>query len=162
MKTIRLANIITNDVLNGEGICTSVWLQGCPHRCLGCHNPQTWDFNEGTVYYQEQIINNILSLLSKNGIKRNLSILGGEPLCKENIDFTLQLAEKVKQTYSDILIYCWTGYTEEELKKNYNLSEKFKNIDVLIEGRFILKQRDITLKWRGSSNQHILYKNIDF
>lgn len=158
MKTVRLANIITNDVLNGEGICTSVWLQGCPHHCPGCHNPQAWDINGGIELKYEIAIEEILNTLEKNGIQRNLSILGGEPLWDNNADFVVALTAAVKEKYPNIIIYCWTGYTLEELNKEYLL----KNIDILIDGKFIQEQRDITLKWRGSPNQRILYKGKDF
>ena len=85
MKTIRLADIKENDIVDGEGITVSVWTQGCPHHCPGCHNPETWNFNGGTLYYQEQIIPCILKSIGKNEIKRDLSILrrrafmSGEP-----------------------------------------------------------------------------------
>lgn len=157
METIRIADIITNDVLNGQGICTSIWLQGCPHRCPGCHNPQAWDFNGGTVYYQEMLIKEILELLSRNGIKRNLSFLGGEPLCPENRDFCIALAKAAKEKYPEITIFCWTGYTIEQLDKEW-----LKDIDVLIDGPFIQEQRDITLYLRGSKNQRVLHQGIDY
>ena len=72
---IRIANIITNDILNGEGICVSLWTQGCPHHCPGCHNQEQWDFNGGTPYKEDEILEHILQLIQKNGIQRNLSIL---------------------------------------------------------------------------------------
>ena len=84
---MRYADIIENDIVNGEGICLSYWTQGCPHKCDGCHNPETWNFNGGKEDSKENILNKILTLLNKNNIHRNLSILGGEPLCDENINF---------------------------------------------------------------------------
>ena len=75
MNTIRIADIKPNDIVDGEGVCVSVWAQGCPHRCPGCHNPETWNFKGGTEYYQQELIDEIISLISKNGIKRNLSLL---------------------------------------------------------------------------------------
>ena len=71
MKTIKIADIMTNDVVNGQGICTSVWLQGCPHHCPGCHNPEAWDFNGGTEYEQDMITFEVLKAMRKNGIQRN-------------------------------------------------------------------------------------------
>lgn len=130
---------------------------GCPHHCPGCFNPETWDFNGGKEYNSQEIIYNILKLISDNGIQRNLSILGGEPLCNANIQFTTDLAAAAKQQYPTIKIFCWTGYVLEELDEKY-----LENIDVLIDGRFEINKRDITLPLRGSSNQRILYNKIDF
>lgn len=158
---MRYAGIIENDVVNGEGICLSYWTQGCPHKCDGCHNPETWNFNGGKEDSKENILNKILTLLNKNNIHRNLSILGGEPLCDENINFTMEILKQVKQKYPSIKTFVWTGYTYEELCKLYK-NIIFDNIDVLIDGKYDKNQRDITLKLRGSKNQRILRKNIDF
>ena len=158
---MRYAGIIENDVVNGEGICLSYWTQGCPHKCEGCHNPETWNFNCGKEDSKENILNKILTLLNKNNIHRNLSILGGEPLCDENIDFTMEILKQVKQKYPSIKTFVWTGYTYEELCKLYK-DIIFDNIDVLIDGKYDKNQRDITLKLRGSKNQRVLRKNIDY
>lgn len=158
---MKYAGIIENDVVNGEGVCLSYWTQGCPHKCDGCHNPETWNFNSGKEDSKENILNKILTLLNKNNIHRNLSILGGEPLCDENIDFTMEILKQVKQRYPNIKTFVWTGYTYEELCKLYK-DIIFDNIDVLIDGKYDKNQRDITLKLRGSKNQRILQKNIDF
>ena len=158
---MRYAGIIENDVVNGEGICLSYWTQGCPHKCEGCHNPETWNFNCGKEDSKENILNKILTLLNKNNIHRNLSVLGGEPLCDENIDFTMEILKQVKQRYPSIKTFVWTGYTYEELCKLYK-DIIFDNIDVLIDGKYDKNQRDITLKLRGSKNQRVLRKNIDF
>ena len=157
MKTIKIADIMTNDVVNGQGICTSVWLQGCPHHCPGCHNSEAWDFNGGTEYEQDMITFEVLKAMRKNGIQRNLSILGGEPLCPQNRDFTRILSAAAKYMFPNSTIYCWTGYKLEDLDKYY-----LEFIDVLIDGPYLQEQRDITLPLRGSSNQRILYKGKDF
>ena len=154
---IRLAGINPNDIVDGNDICVSVWLQGCPHHCPQCHNPETWSFSGGKEYNEEEIIEKIISLINKNGIQRNLSLLGGEPLCPQNISFSLQLAKRVKEKYPNIKVFCWTGDLLEELDKN-----ELKDIDILIDGKYDYKKRDITLYLRGSSNQRVLYKKIDF
>lgn len=162
MSKIRLAGIKENDIVDGDGICVSVWTQGCPHRCPGCHNPETWEFNGGEEYNQEEVIKHIVDLIGKNGIFRGLSILGGEPFCEENQEFSIKLAAAAHEKYPHCCIYCWTGYTFEELKKMYKLDVLLKDIDILIDGRYIDSQRDITLKWRGSPNQQIRYKGLDY
>ena len=157
MRTIRIAGVTPNDVINGEGVSISVWLQGCPHRCKGCHNQETWNFEGGTLYNQDMLTFEILKLIEKNGIKRNLSILGGEPLCKENREFVQLLTKIVRNVHPEIKIYCWTGYNIEDIDPQY-----LKNIDVLIDGLYDETKRDVTLKLRGSLNQRILYKGKDF
>ena len=157
---IKVAGINENDMVNGEGICVSLFLQGCHFHCKGCHNPETWDPKGGESWDWNVLINHILKLINANGIQRNLSILGGEPLdTYEKRDFIRLLLKVVKKEYPDIKIYLWTGYTFKQLREDINLAdvgEILQQIDYLIEGPFILAQRDITLKWRGSRNQNII------
>ena len=158
---VKFAAINKNDFINGEGVCVSLWVQGCPHHCKGCHNPEQWDFNGGNEIDIDILINEILIAIEANGIQRNFSILGGEPMAQRNISNTLYILEQIKKHFPNIKTYVWTGYTIEELLSLYN-KEILQNIDVLIDGRFILEERDITLKLRGSKNQRILYKGTDF
>lgn len=158
---VKFAAINKNDFINGEGVCVSLWVQGCPHHCKGCHNPEQWDFNGGNEIDIDILINEILIAIEANGIQRNFSILGGEPMTQRNISNTLYILEQVKKYFPNIKTYVWTGYTIEELLSLYN-KEILQNIDILIDGRFILEERDITLKLRGSKNQRILYKGTDF
>lgn len=158
---MRYAAIKENDYINGEGICVSFWVQGCPHRCEGCHNPEQWDFNGGYELpndYKGQII----KAISANGLTRNFSILGGEPLCPNNIDLVLNTLTAVRAAYPHIKIFIWTGYSFEDIKQDIKVQEILEKIDVLIDGPYKQELRDVTLKLRGSANQKILYKNIDF
>ena len=107
---MRYAGLIKNDMVNGEGVCVSFWTQGCPHRCPGCHNPETWDF-DGGMEVPTDIKGQIIKAISANGVERNFSVLGGEPLCPENIELTCSVITAVRAAYSDIKIYLWTGYT---------------------------------------------------
>lgn len=158
---MRIAGIKENDIVDGEGICVSVWFQGCPHKCKGCHNPETWNFDGGYEIDKQELIDTTLNLINKNNINRNLSLLGGEPLCEGNIEVSLELASAAKQKYPSITIYCWTGYTLEEIIKKYG-KNILKDIDILIDGEFELEKRDITLYLRGSTNQRVLYKGKDY
>ena len=160
---MKYAGIIYDDFVNGENVCVSLWMQGCHFHCKGCHNQQTWDFNGG-YEMPENFESDILKAISKNGIQRNFSLLGGEPLCPENRAFVYNLIKKVRETYPTIKIFVWTGYELEELQAENDkaINEILENINVLITGRFILEQRDITLPLRGSRNQKILYKGEDF
>ena len=147
------SEIKDNDIANGNGITMSLWTQFCPHRCKGCHNPQTWGL-EGGKEFTDKDLEYMLENINKNGIERNLSILGGEPLCPLNVDGVIEVCKKFKEVYPNKIIYLWTGYTLEEFDDKQ--MEILKYIDILIEGRFILEQRDLTLKFRGSSNQRVI------
>ena len=154
---MRYAGIIKNDIAAGEGVNVTFFTQGCPFHCEGCHNPQTWDFLGGKEFTADTIAD-IIKSLGANGIERNLSIMGGEPLCPENIFLTQMLITTVKEKYPKIKIYVWTGYAYEDLVQRHEqkLDWILDNIDYLIDGPFILSQRDITLPMRGSRNQRIL------
>ena len=160
---MRYADIKGNDIVNGEGICVSFWTQGCPHHCPGCHNPETWSFNGGKEFTNDTL-NNLLRALTKNNVHRNLSILGGEPLCDENLFLTELICKEVLKVQPDTKIYIWTGYTLEELNKDSNtrISQILEKTDAIIDGPYIAAERDITLPMRGSRNQRILYKGIDY
>ena len=151
--------MVKNDIAAGEGVNVSFFTQGCPFKCKGCHNPQTWDFSGGKEF-SPATLTELLDALSANGVKRNLSIMGGEPLCEENIFLVSLVILSVKEQFPDIKIYVWTGYTYEDLQIRSQLEPKIKtildNIDYLIDGPFILEERDITLAMRGSRNQRIL------
>ena len=168
IDTIRIADngLKKSDCTNGPGINYSVWVQGCPFHCKGCHNPETWDFEAGTEYDILKLSNKICKEFNKYGVVKNLSILGGEPLCKENFDAVCKLIEIVKTYSKDSKITVWTGYTLEKLKDIYGVTflniKLLSKIDYLIDGQFELENRDITLKWRGSPNQRILEKGKDF
>lgn len=159
---IRYAGIIENDIVNGEGVCVSFWTQGCPHKCPGCHNQDMWDFKGGVEEDDIIVINKIDTALKANDILRNFSILGGEPLCKENIRATALVILYVKINYPDSKIFLWTGYNFDEISFDFPYSVIRDYVDVIIDGPFIQEQRDTSLKLRGSANQRILYKGIDF
>lgn len=161
---MKYAGIIKNDIANGPGIRVSFWVQGCPHKCYNCQNPETWDFNGGKEFTAETL-QEIKDALTANDIMRNLSILGGEPLCQENLFLTMLVIKEVKEQFPNINIYLWTGYTIEELKGKSNSHLKYilNNIDILIDGLYLENKRDITLPLRGSSNQNIIdMKKFDF
>ena len=155
---MKIAGLIKNDMVDGSGFCVSLWTQGCPHRCPGCHNPETWDFNGGTVITLDELEKEIFEALNANGVERNFSVLGGEPLCEENLYDVAKIISKVRHNFPDRKIFVWTGYTYEELKKKNNpvLNALFSDIDILIDGRFEIDKRDITLWLRGSRNQRVI------
>lgn len=154
---------IPNDFINGENISVSLWTAGCPHRCKGCHNSEMWDYENG-YEVPIDIKGQLIKAISANGLVRNFSILGGEPLSEENRDFILTIVQAIRTAYPSIKIFLWTGYTIEELKnmEDKKINSILENIDVLIDGKYDESLRNVTLELRGSSNQRILKRNIDF
>lgn len=146
-----------NDVANAPGVAVSVYLQGCPHHCYNCFNPETWDFDGGLEFTQDTL-NDIVRGLTAFGVHRSLCILGGEPLCEENAFTTLLIIKTVKEKLPDTKIYIWSGYLYENLKENSNphIQAILKTADYLIDGPYIDSLRDISLTMRGSSNQRII------
>ncbi len=163
---MRLAGIMFDDVVDGiDDISVSVWMQGCPHMCEGCHNQSTWDPQGGFELDFNTVLSRVDNAIAKNGIIRNLSILGGEPLSPDNIGYSYSIAKHIKEKFPDSKVIVWTGYTLEELKKSNNL-EFLSFFDYIIDGRFDKRLYDPSLKLRGSSNQRIYkrkkYKFIFF
>lgn len=154
---MKYAGLIKNDIAAGPGICFSFFSQGCPMRCLGCHNVEAQDFDGGQEFTND-VLDDIIKGISANGIIRPLCIMGGEPLCEENSFLTYLIIEEVKKFYPELPIYIWTGYTYEELiQRNDNrINQILNKINYLIDGPFKLALRDTTLKMRGSSNQRII------
>ena len=153
---MRYAGINWNDMTAGDGLCVTFYTQGCPHRCKGCHNPDTWNFTGGKEF-PSTLLDEIIQKLNAQGIQRAFCIMGGEPLCDENLFLTRLLVLTVNSKSPKTPIYVWTGYTIDELSTtNPHLRDIFDNIDYLIDGPYVEELRDITLHMRGSSNQRII------
>lgn len=154
---MKYSGIIYNDFSAAPGVCLTFFTQGCPFRCKDCHNPETWDFDGGREFTSETI-DSILKGLTANGVKRNLCIMGGEPLCQENSFLTRLIVAKVKDELPDVKIYVWTGYLYEDLldSQDPNIKYILEDIDILIDGPYIQEERDITLPMRGSRNQRVI------
>ena len=161
------------DIANGEGVRVSLFVSGCNHHCKGCFNKETWDFNHGDPFTDE-VFDSIVKMLEPEYIK-GLTILGGEPLDPKNIMEVYRLIVSVRNIYCDKKsIWIYTGYTWEELmnrvrKSRYDSSDMMidrdpdvvlthllSETDVLVDGRFIEEQKDISLVFRGSKNQNII------
>lgn len=154
---MKYAGVIRNDVAAAPGVCYTFFVQGCDRHCPGCHNPETWDF-EGGQEFTVGTINKVIEGIKANGIQRNFCVMGGEPLADQNLFLTYLMVTAVREEYPDIKIYLWTGYTYEELmeRHNHRLTDILATIDVLIDGPYIEKERDISLFMRGSRNQRII------
>ena len=159
---MRYAGIIKNDFSAAPGTSVTFFTQGCPHRCEGCHNPETWDFEGGEEVTHDTILE-VIEAITANGLHRNLCIMGGEPLCPENQFLTNLIINSVKEKLPDTKIYLWTGYCLEDLDLNNNrIKSILEQVDCLIDGPYDKAKRDVSLFMRGSSNQRILYKGTDY
>jgi anaerobic ribonucleoside-triphosphate reductase activating protein len=150
-KMIRLSGIERDSIVDGPGFRMTLFTQGCPHHCEGCHNPQTHDFAGG----YEESPERILEMLRKNPMERGVTLSGGEPFCQA--EALLPLAREIRALGRDIWAY--SGYTFEELTGAAAPAfarELLELCDVLVDGKFILAKRDIGLQFRGSSNQRVI------
>lgn len=147
---MRYNRIRKMDISNGPGVRVSIFFQGCTFHCENCFNKETWDF-DGGYEFTDEVINHIIDLCSPSHIT-GLSLLGGEPLHPKNIEGSIKLSKKFKEVYPSKTIWCWTGFTYENIKNK----EIFKYIDVLVDGRFQQDKYDSNLKYRGSSNQRVI------
>ncbi|WP_242223757.1 anaerobic ribonucleoside-triphosphate reductase activating protein [Bacillus cereus group sp. BfR-BA-01380] len=146
---MRVMNIIHDSVVDGEGLRTVVFFAGCPHHCFGCHNPRSWNICNGTEMTKEEIIKEI-----ENNPLTDVTFSGGDPFFQASE--IKELAKNVKDLQKNLWIY--TGYTLEEIQnsRNNDMIELLHYADVLVDGRFELEMRDLTLPFRGSSNQRII------
>lgn len=158
---MRYYQIRSMDISNGCGIGASMFTSGCHFHCPHCHNQELWDFNSGKEY-DTDAKNKILKAIQPSWIER-FSILGGEPLETTNLKELLALIENIKAVRKDIKIWIYTGYTYEQLQEriknnqdDYYLEPILKLSDVLVDGPFIQEQKDLTLAFKGSSNQRVI------
>ena len=159
---MNYASIVRADIANGEGFRVSLFVSGCLRKCPGCFNQQAQDPTFGNQF-DETAKTKIFSELENEWCK-GLSVLGGEPMSKlsDNRKQVIALCKEVKEKFPDKDIWVWSGYTMEELKDNPETVDLFKYIDVLVDGPFILEKKDLSVPFRGSSNQRILRKGTDF
>lgn len=158
---MRYSKIHKLDVSNGEGVGVALFVQGCNFHCKNCFNNETWDFDKGKEW-DSRIENLFINYLIDRPYITRVSILGGEPLVDKNVDSVNYLLFKIKDRFGDSKkIWIYTGYTFEEIKNgNGNKSCERENVlllaDVLVDGQYIDELKDISLKFRGSSNQRII------
>ena len=144
----RMAGIETDSIVDGEGIRLTVFFQGCPHHCPGCHNPETHDFSGGAPGDTGEI----LSLLSGSYLMEGITLSGGEPFCQpEAFRVLAEGAHRLGKT-----VWAYTGYTYEELLADEEKAALLGLCDVLVDGRFSEKQRSLALLFRGSANQRLI------
>lgn len=147
---MRYHNITTDDMLNGDGLRTVLWVAGCTHCCKECQNPITWDVNGG-VPFDEAAKNELFEKLNHDYIS-GITFSGGDPLHPLNREPVTALAKEINKTFPDKTIWLYTGFLWEDLQNE----EILKYIDVLVDGEFMVDLLDTKLKWCGSSNQRII------
>lgn len=143
-------NITTDDMLNGDGLRTVLWVAGCNHYCKGCHNPETWDVGGG-LPFDENAENELFEKLGQSYIS-GITFSGGDPMHPFNRSEIFRLIKKCRETYPNKTIWLYTGYTWEEIHH----VEGLQDIDVLCEGEFVEELKDANIHWVGSSNQRVI------
>lgn len=152
---MRYHNITNNDMKNGDGLRVVLWLAGCPHHCLGCHNPVTHDPNGGLLFQTKDMIE-LIDDLEKPWIS-GLTLSGGDPLAPYNAEGVLDLINQVRTLCPTKTIWVYTGYVFEDLlRMNPIYTSILKSIDILVDGKFIADKKDTSLEYRGSSNQRVI------
>lgn len=146
--TLRVLDILFETMMDGPGLRTSIYFAGCKHHCKGCHNPQSWDMNGG----YSMPINHILTLIKEDEFA-NVTFSGGDPFYQ--VDAVTELAKRIKAE-TDKTIWCYTGFTIEEIREDPNLSKLLQYIDVLVDGPYVEALRNTDLPFRGSTNQRII------
>lgn len=146
---IRLAAYLQPDsIVDGEGIRTVIWTQGCPHHCPGCHNASTWDFNEGALIDVKDVIEELKTIKNQDGI----TLSGGDPVCQSDACYEISKAAHEM----GLTVWCYTGYTYELMLTNPKMRRLLDQIDVLVDGKFIQEEKSYDIYFRGSRNQRII------
>lgn len=154
-------NITKCDQNNGDGLRVVLWVAGCSHHCKGCQNPQTWNDNYG-IHFDKEAENELFEALGESYIS-GLTLSGGDPLYQKNLPYISKIVNKMRILYPAKTIWIYTGFTIEEILADKNKKEIVSKCDVLVDGEFEEDKRDVTLHWRGSSNQRVInIKDIDF
>lgn len=151
---MRIAGNISESCVDGPGVRYVLFTQGCPHHCVGCHNPETWDYKGGIVLSVDFLKEDIKSSFEKNKLLSGITISGGEPF--EQAEEIFVLLEELKGVSKNVMVY--TGYTFEELvaKNDENVNNVLKNIDYLVDGEFDITKRCLHQLYKGSTNQRII------
>lgn len=148
---LKIAGIVDDSIVDGEGVRLTVFTQGCPHHCHGCHNPQTWNLAGGHEIDTEEVIQK----LKENPLLSGVTFSGGEPFLQP-----APLAEIARAAHKlGLDVWSYTGFTLEELEKRTDVQQLLNEVDVLVDGPYMEDLRDLTLRFRGSSNQRIINLN---
>lgn len=146
---MKIANFVQDSIVDGPGLRFTLFTQGCPHRCLGCHNPQTHDFAGG----KEMSVEELAAIILANPLTDGLTLSGGEPFAQP--EECAALARRVRE--KGLNVWAYSGWTFEELLAGTTAQQELLGLcDVLVDGPFLLAERSLNLKWRGSTNQRVI------
>ncbi len=149
---IRIAGTVSESIVDGPGLRYTIFVQGCPHNCFGCHNPETHDFSGGKVVDTEELFNECI----ENPLQKGVTFSGGEPFCQPEPLY--ELGRKFKERGYHLM--CYSGWSFEELRKKAEREEYVGKLlsvlDILVDGKFILDRRSLSLQFRGSDNQRLI------
>lgn len=148
MKIRLAADLQPDSIVDGEGIRTVVWTQGCPHNCKGCHNPGTHDFDGGYLVDVDEVIEELKNIDGQDGI----TLSGGDPVCQSDACIVICKAAHAM----GLNVWCYTGFTYESMLLNPKHRKLLEEIDVLVDGKFILEEKSLDIYFRGSRNQRII------
>lgn len=148
MKIRLAASLQPDSIVDGEGIRTVVWTQGCPHNCKGCHNPTTHDFDGGYLVDVDEVIEDLKNIDGQDGI----TLSGGDPVCQS--DACIEICRAAHEM--GLNVWCYTGFTYESMLLNPKHRKLLEEIDVLVDGKFILEEKSLDIYFRGSRNQRII------
>lgn len=148
MKIRLAADLQADSIVDGEGVRTVLWTQGCPHKCKGCHNPGTHDFDGGVEVDVEEVIEALSEIRNQDGI----TLSGGDPVCQSEACYEISKAAHEM----GLNVWCYTGFTYEAMLQNPSRRKLLEEIDVLVDGKFILEEKSYDLYFKGSRNQRII------
>ncbi len=150
---MKLCGIEMDSIVDGPGIRMTIFFQGCPHHCEGCHNPETWDYDAECL---DMSVREVLELFDNDTILAGITLSGGEPLSHRNFNEIFELVKEIKKRNKNIWIY--TGYTIEKVLEKYPIlrTDLLPYVDVIVDGPFVLKERDLLLDFKGSRNQRLI------
>ena len=153
LKNLRIAGFSKESIVDGEGYRYVIFVQGCNHKCPGCQNPETWDFNAGTVYDEDKL-KEILNEISEDPIIDGVTLSGGDPFYQA--EACVELVKAIKNLRPELNIWAYTGFVWDELIKDPDRLELVKCCDVIVDGPFILGKRSLDVLFRGSTNQRLI------
>lgn len=147
---MRIIKLEEQNLVNGPGLRTVIWVAGCSNFCLSCHNPETWSYDIGDEL-TEEIINKIIKITDDEYIS-GITFTGGDPFSVRNRNETIELAKRLRSVFPDKSFWMWTGHTFED----FCMIPGIECFDVIVDGKFEIDKKDLSLAWRGSSNQRII------
>jgi anaerobic ribonucleoside-triphosphate reductase activating protein len=150
---MRFAQIVQDDISNGDGLGEVLFMQYCSHRCVGCQNPSTWDKNGGYLF-SDKFMDILLRYFEQNPIASRLTLSGGDPL--DSLEMALYVSRRFKERFPDKKLWIYTGYSIEYLLSNPQYSEILNLCDILVDGEFHIDEKDTTLYCKGSRNQRVI------